>query len=119
MSLNNQIQAYLKHANIAFVSGDYQTGEPNGEADQILFWDEKLGAIPNAEQLTSAFEIVKNLTQEATVRVDRTKRLAECDWTQIADSTVDKAAWATYRTALRDITKADGFPWTMVWPTQP
>jgi len=36
---------------------------------------------------------------------DRNKRLAASDWTQLPDipKTVDKAAWAVYRQALRDL----------------
>lgn len=55
----------------------------------------------------------------AAVRSDRNQKLLECDWTQIADATVDKAAWAVYRQALRDITSQEGFPWSVDWPTQP
>jgi hypothetical protein len=76
------------------------------------------GETTAAEQ-EAAYKAQKDTEQATAVRADRTKRLSECDWTQLADSTADKAAWATYRAALRDITKADGFPWTMVWPTQP
>jgi len=57
--------------------------------------------------------------QAASVRASRTQKLKDCDWTQLADSTVDKAAWATYRQALRDITTQAGFPWTVEWPVQP
>jgi hypothetical protein len=57
--------------------------------------------------------------QAKSVRADRTKHLADSDWTQVADAPVDKAAWATYRQALRDITAQAGFPWTIDWPTQP
>lgn len=39
--------------------------------------------------------------------------------TQVADAPVDKAAWATYRQALRDITAQQGFPWNVTWPEQP
>jgi hypothetical protein len=35
------------------------------------------------------------------------------------DVPVDKAAYAAYRQALRDITKQTGFPWTVEWPVQP
>ena len=56
----------------------------------------------------------------AQLRADRNQRLAVCDWTQIADCTVDKQAWATYRQALRD------FPGTVSdarvpveWPRDP
>lgn len=37
------------------------------------------------------------------IRGTRNTLLAACDWTQIADSTADKTAWATYRQQLRDL----------------
>lgn len=57
--------------------------------------------------------------QEDGVRDMRNKKLSESDWTQVADATVDQAAWATYRQALRDIPGQEGFPWDVTWPTQP
>lgn len=57
--------------------------------------------------------------QAKAVRDDRTKRLADSDWTQVADTPVDKQAWATYRQALRDITSQSGFPWEVTWPVAP
>jgi hypothetical protein len=62
---------------------------------------------------------VKDAEQAAAVRADRTKRLADSDWTQVEDSPVDKAVWATYRQALRDITSQAGFPWDITWPDAP
>lgn len=53
------------------------------------------------------------------VRAERNDKLKDSDWTQIADSTADKAAWATYRQALRDITTQAGFPQTITWPDAP
>jgi len=61
----------------------------------------------------------KDTAQAQAIRDQRKAKLAECDWTQVADSPVDKAAWAAYRQALRDITAQAGFPWTIEWPTQP
>jgi hypothetical protein len=61
----------------------------------------------------------RNAGQAASVRAERNDKLASTDWTQLADSTADKAAWATYRQALRDVTEQSGFPWTIDWPTQP
>jgi hypothetical protein len=61
----------------------------------------------------------KDAEQAKSVRADRNKRIADCDWTQVADSPVDKAAWATYRQALRDIPQQAGFPWDIQWPTMP
>ena len=55
----------------------------------------------------------------ANVRADRDKRLANSDWTQVADAPVDQTAWATYRQALRDIPAQAGFPWEVTWPSKP
>ena len=71
-----------------------------------------------AEQETAS-KAMKDAEQAKSVRASRTQLLKDCDWTQIADSTADKTAWATYRQALRDITSANGFPWTMTWPESP
>jgi len=57
--------------------------------------------------------------QASLVRLARNKKLADCDWTQLADSTADKPAWAVYRQALRDVTAQVGFPWNVTWPTEP
>jgi hypothetical protein len=72
-----------------------------------------------AAEQEAEYKAMKDAEQAKNVRADRTKRLADSDWTQIADSTADKAAWAAYRQALRDITAQAGFPWTIDWPTQP
>jgi hypothetical protein len=53
------------------------------------------------------------------VRSQRNQLLSESDWTQVADAPVDKAAWATYRQALRDSTTQPGFPWDVQWPVAP
>ena len=58
-------------------------------------------------------------TQAEAMRRQRTEKLKDSDWTQIADSTADKTAWATYRQALRDITTQSGFPWDITWPDAP
>jgi hypothetical protein len=80
-----------------------------------LFTD---GETTAAEQET-AYKAQKDAEQAASVRNSRNDKLKECDWTQIADSTADKALWATYRQALRDVTKQPGFPWTIDWPVAP
>ena len=55
-SLNDTIVAYLTVNNIAFGAGDYQTGQPEGQADQVLHWDTaKLGNQPTQDQLNSAY----------------------------------------------------------------
>ena len=52
-------------------------------------------------------------------RQKRNQLLADCDWTQLPDTLVDKEVWVTYRQDLRDITNQPGFPWNVEWPTQP
>jgi gentisate 1,2-dioxygenase len=76
------------------------------------------GETSAAEQET-AYKAIKDNEQASAVRQSRSDRLADCDWTQVADSPVDKVAWATYRQALRDITTQSGFPWTVTWPDAP
>ena len=68
------------------------------------------------QTLSQAEQDAQNIAQAKSVRTSRNDKLKDCDWTQIADSTVDKTAWATYRQALRDVTKQDGFPWPITWP---
>ena len=77
---------------------------------------------PSAEELGARAEAQLAATKEAlsaSVRIERNAKLAASDWTQISDSTADKAAWAIYRQALRDISAQEGFPATVAWPTQP
>ena len=57
--------------------------------------------------------------QAKSIRNIRNAKLSQCDWTQLADSAADKAAWATYRQELRDVPAQTGFPWEVTWPTQP
>jgi len=76
------------------------------------------GETTAAEQ-EAAYRATKDAEQAKSVRDQRKTKLAESDWTQIADSTADKAAWATYRQALRDVPSQSGFPWEVTWPTTP
>ena len=64
-------------------------------------------------------EAIPDEEKAGQVRAERNGLLTASDWTQVADAPVDKAAWATYRQALRDVTGQEGFPWTIDWPTQP
>jgi len=71
-----------------------------------------------AAENETAYRAMKDAEKAEFVRSDRNQKLKDCDWTQIADSTADKTAWATYRQALRDIPSQAGFPWEITWPTQ-
>ena len=76
------------------------------------------GETTAAEQ-EAVYKATKDAEQAKSVRASRGEKLKDCDWTQVADAPVDKAVWATYRQALRDITAQSGFPWTITWPVEP
>jgi hypothetical protein len=62
---------------------------------------------------------VMDAQQAISIRAERNRKLTETDWTQVADAPVDKAAWAGYRQALRDVPDQPGFPWDIIWPDAP
>ena len=69
--LNDQIKAYLVINNIEFSIGDYQTAQPEGEPDQVVRWNEKLGARPTQEQLDSAYATHQaNLAAAEQAKID-------------------------------------------------
>ena len=72
-----------------------------------------------ATEQETAYKAMKDAEQAKSVRASRGEKLKDCDWTQVADAPVDKAVWATYRQALRDVTAQSGFPWTITWPDAP
>ena len=129
------MSTYIKLSTLAYPRhiGDIQI-DPAGASDYApVEWVEAPQIDPKRERVFIAQPINKDgvwLTtwnvvpipdsEEAEkVRAERNSKLAASDWTQLADSTADKAAWATYRQALRDITAQAGFPWTIDWPVAP
>jgi hypothetical protein len=77
------------------------------------------GHVTTAAENEAIYKAAKDAEQAKSVRTSRNDKLKESDWTQVADATVNKASWATYRQALRDITAQSGFPWTITWPDAP
>ena len=105
------VYQYSQAAGVEQVDGKWYTKYVFGP----IFTD---GETTAAEQ-EAAYKAAKDAEQAKSIRNTRTEKLKDCDWTQLADSTADKAAWATYRQALRDITAQAGFPWTIDWPDTP
>jgi hypothetical protein len=93
----------------------YQTAFANGVEQVNGQWFTKYSVADMDADAIAA----KDAEQAKSVRDERTKKLAETDWTQLTDAPVNGAAWATYRQALRDVTTQESFPWGIVWPTQP
>lgn len=55
-------------------------------------------------------------------RSERNAYLTQSDWTQMSDApltTEQRAAWAVYRQALRNVPAQPEFPDNVVWPTPP
>lgn len=98
-------------------AGRYQTVYRDGvEQDAEGRWFTKY----SLAEMDADARAAKDAEQAKAVRTDRNKRLADSDWTQLSDSPEsNKAAWATYRQALRDVPKQAGFPWDVQWPAQP
>jgi hypothetical protein len=71
--------------------------------------------IVDVEPLNEAELQARIDTQWSAIRAQRNQLLKDSDWTQLADSPVDKSAWATYRQALRDITVQQN-PFSIEWP---
>ena len=85
-----------------------------------VFLDQVIdGVTTTAAEQEVAYKASQDAEQAKNVRATRGDKLSKCDWTQLADAPVDKAVWATYRQALRDVTTQTGFPWTITWPDAP
>jgi hypothetical protein len=93
----------------------YQTAFADGVEQVAGKWYTKYSVADMDEEAIAALDA----KQAQSVRDERTKKLADTDWTQLTDAPVNSAAWGTYRQALRDVTAQAGFPWEVTWPTKP
>ncbi len=93
----------------------YQVGFADGVQQIEGKWYTKYSVADMDDDAKAA----KDTEQAKAIRSQRTDKLKDSDWTQVADAPVDQAAWATYRQALRDITAQPGFPWDTQWPDAP
>lgn len=112
------VYQYSQGAGVEQVNGKWYTKYVLGPVFTDRPATETEPAKTAAEQ-EAEYRAMKDAEQAKSVRATRGDKLKDCDWTQIADSTADKAVWATYRQALRDITAQAGFPWTIDWPVAP
>jgi hypothetical protein len=125
MALNDQIIAYLTINGIAFAAGDYLTGQPIGEPDQVLHWDVKLGPQPTPEQLDTAYAAHQQILQAAENKAKAIQLLIETDWTQHADVNnttikpylINQQEFNTYRALLRLIAVTPTA--SVIWPVLP
>tara|TARA_Y100000015_G_scaffold37769_1_gene39991 strand:- start:1297 stop:1794 length:498 start_codon:yes stop_codon:yes gene_type:complete len=77
------------------------------------------GNVTTAADNEAAYRARIDAEAAKRVRNERNQKLADSDWTQIADSSANTTSWATYRQALRDLPTTDGWPHNITWPTEP
>lgn len=72
------------------------------------------------EAVAPCSEEAKYEWAEANVLADRHNALKATDWMACADVKLrNQSEWLTYRQAWRDITQAEGYPFTMAIPEKP
>lgn len=110
----------------------FELSDP-AEYDSEFYKAIEITPMLNGAVATQAWEIAEKYTanekaaylaqkldaEKKAVRNERNLLLAESDWTQLADATVDKVSWAAYRQALRDLPSQAGFPHNVTWPNKP
>ncbi|MCZ7845264.1 MULTISPECIES: tail fiber assembly protein [Stenotrophomonas maltophilia group] len=77
--------------------------------------------LPGEQQVTQIPDVLLVRIRADQMRTERSRRLRATDWTQMADASLtalEKAAYQTYRQALRDLPSLPGFP-DVPWPTLP
>ena len=90
-----------------------------------LSWDTVKG-VQDGDEITLVEDPAKvaQKTEAAwtSLRSQRNQLLAASDWTRLDDVSLtdeQKAQWAEYRAALRDVTKGLEDPARVQWPTRP
>jgi hypothetical protein len=92
----------------------------SGVIENTIFVD-RLDDWPNAIDASEGGTIGQYKNEDGewvAIRAERNAKLAETDWTQIADAPVEAEAWLTYRQGLRDITEQED-PFNIIWPEKP
>jgi gentisate 1,2-dioxygenase len=112
------VYQYSQRDGVEEVDGKWYTKYILGPVFSDLPATDKEPAKTAAEQEVE-YQASKNKEFSLNARTQRNNLLSESDWTQVADAPVDKAAWATYRQALRDISSQEGFPISINWPIKP
>jgi hypothetical protein len=81
--------------------------------NKIVEEDLKKDSVPEAPVPSSEDDI-------NWIRMERTKKLEETDWTQLPDvPEATRLKWSSYRQALRDITNTYTSMIDVVWPDKP
>ena len=104
----------------------------SGDTYNDIIWDDKNQTIPTEDEVTVKIAELQTAEPFRLLRIERNKRLAECDW--IVSKNVEygqniSIPWRNYRQALRDLPnitykpELDEFGYlkmdSVAWPTPP
>ena len=107
--------------------------KPNAEWHMLgteysgIYWDDKIETKPTEDEVKAKLTELESAEPMRLLRIERNKRLAECDWMANSDVTMS-GAWKIYRQVLRDLPssatpKLDSFGdldlTSVTWPTKP
>ena len=92
-------------------------------------WMDSGNSLPTIDAINAKITELDNAEPMRLLRIERTNRLKECDWTQFPDvPDATRTAWQTYRQQLRDL-PASASPKlnefydldlsSVTWPTKP
>ena len=118
---NTSFPAYISADTLAAYDVYAIQEVPAPEVDPLTQRHEQTTPVQVDGKWTQTWRVMQLSEDKATVnvRAKRNQLLADSDWTQLADSPVDKDAWAVYREALRNLPEQAGFPYSVQWPVAP
>ena len=86
----------------------------------VLTWTDPKLTEPTTEEIQAKYDELVDAQPLNELRMVRSMKLAETDWTQNRDVTLSNDAdWKTYRQALRDITDSATSLDDVTWPEKP
>lgn len=108
----------------AFIELQYCDGFQIGRAEigDFIDGDGNVQPLPISPSSTHVFDYQTKtyVLDVAKVRAKRDSLLSQSDWTQLPDVPMEtKAAWKSYRQALRDITEQIDLHASVEWPNAP
>jgi len=89
-----------------------QSLRPNAQWHMIgteysnIYWDDKSQTQPTEDEITAKIAELETAEPYRLLREERNKLIAETDWTQLKDISLDSIReknWKEYRQALRDL----------------
>jgi len=122
--LPNDIYCHVKFAEVSFPVPFYARRD-SSDAFRSSMWKRldsgEFGEVSFPPSDYSTHPKTEEEVEEKT-KIQRNDLLLKSDWTQLPDAPItesQKKSWEIYRQALRDISKQQGFPYEINWPSKP